>query len=100
MFSPGESIPCFGFTRHIKEYVASDYDMSAHRAGIKLDLTDDTDVQPLLNSFDVIVCAHVLEHIPDYRCALENIYRILAPGGFLVLQVPLLEFSLHACDLG
>ena len=34
----------------LKEYVASDYDMSAHRAGIKLDLTDDADVQPLLNS--------------------------------------------------
>lgn len=73
------------------KYSTSDFDMSAHRAEIKLDLTDEEDIQPLLNSLDIIVCAHVLEHIPDYRTALKNIARMLAPGGFLVLQVPLLE---------
>jgi SAM-dependent methyltransferase len=37
----------------------------------------------------LVWCSHVLEHIPDDRKALSEIYRILAPGGLLVLQVPI-----------
>lgn len=44
-------------------------------------------------SFDAVVSSDVLEHIPDYRAALENFYRILAPGGDLVLTVPFLDAS-------
>lgn len=72
-------------------YLASDYDMLAHRADIKLDLTNDEDVAPFEGSVDIVICAHVLEHIQDYRKALINLQRLLAPGGFMVLQVPLLE---------
>ena len=38
---------------------------------------------------DAILCIHVLEHIPDDRAALRELYRILAPGGWAILQVPL-----------
>ena len=41
------------------------------------------------NSFDVIVCNHVLEHVPDDATAMREIFRVLKPGGFAVLQVPL-----------
>src|SRR5262249_23073651 len=37
----------------------------------------------------LVWCSHVLEHIPDDRKALSEIFRILAPGGLLVLQVPI-----------
>jgi len=40
-------------------------------------------------SFDVIICSHVLEHIPDDRSALREIYRVLRPGGWAILIVPL-----------
>jgi predicted SAM-dependent methyltransferase len=40
------------------------------------------------DSFDVILCNHVLEHIPDDRLAMREIYRVLSPGGWAVLQVP------------
>jgi len=73
------------------EYLASDFDLSTHRADIRLDLTCLEDVSPYFGHFDIVICAHVLEHIPDYQLALENLYRLLAPGGLLVLQVPLLE---------
>jgi len=73
------------------KYYASDFDMMAHMADIKLDLTSDEDVQPFMQAFDIILCAHVLEHIPDYRKALINLRTMLSPDGFLVLQVPLLE---------
>lgn len=40
-------------------------------------------------SFDVVICNHVLEHIPDDRTAMREIYRVLRPGGFAVLQHPI-----------
>ena len=39
-------------------------------------------------SFDIILCNHVLEHIPDHRKALAELYRVLKPGGWGVFQVP------------
>ena len=39
-------------------------------------------------SFDVILCSHVLEHVLDDRAALEEMLRVLKPGGWAVLQVP------------
>ncbi len=39
--------------------------------------------------FDVIICNHVLEHVPDDRKAMTELYRVLAPGGWAICQVPL-----------
>lgn len=41
------------------------------------------------NSFDVILCNHVLEHIPDDKKAMQELYRILKPKGWAIIQVPL-----------
>jgi len=40
------------------------------------------------NSFDVILCNHVLEHIPDDLKAMKELYRILKPGGWGIFQIP------------
>lgn len=40
------------------------------------------------NSFDVIFCNHVLEHIPDDTTAMEELYRILKPNGWGIFQIP------------
>lgn len=37
----------------------------------------------------LVWCSHVLEHVPDDRKALSEIFRVLAPSGMLVLQVPI-----------
>ena len=42
------------------------------------------------NTFDCVVALEVLEHIPVYGRALEEIRRVLRPGGFLMLSVPFL----------
>jgi SAM-dependent methyltransferase len=39
-------------------------------------------------SYDVVICNHVLEHVPDDEKAMKEILRILKPGGFSILQVP------------
>ncbi len=40
------------------------------------------------NSYDVILCNHVLEHIPNDTKAMQELYRVLAPGGWGIFQVP------------
>jgi len=41
------------------------------------------------DSFDFIYCSHVLEHVPNDRIALKELYRVLKPGGTTLIQVPL-----------
>jgi SAM-dependent methyltransferase len=38
--------------------------------------------------FDLVVCSSTLEHIPDFWRACEEMQRVLAPGGLLVLNTP------------
>jgi ubiquinone/menaquinone biosynthesis C-methylase UbiE len=40
------------------------------------------------NTFDVVLCNHVLEHVQDDLLAMREINRVLKPGGFAILQVP------------
>lgn len=40
------------------------------------------------NAYDVIFCNHVLEHIPDDDKAMQELYRVLKPGGMAILQIP------------
>ena len=40
------------------------------------------------NSFDVVFCNHVLEHITDDTKAMQELFRVLKKGGFGVFQIP------------
>jgi SAM-dependent methyltransferase len=40
------------------------------------------------NTYDVVICNHVLEHVDDDKKAMSEILRILKPDGFAILQVP------------
>jgi predicted SAM-dependent methyltransferase len=39
--------------------------------------------------FDALVCSHVLEHVRDDRAAIAELYRILKPGGWGIIMVPI-----------
>jgi SAM-dependent methyltransferase len=45
------------------------------------------------NQFNVVISLEVLEHIPDYKTALKEIYRVLKSGGTFVFSVPFLVNS-------
>jgi len=67
------------------KYVTAD--LSMKDVDYNFDLTT---AAPFPNEeFHVVFASHVLEHIKDDRKALEEIRRILKPGGFAVLPVPL-----------
>lgn len=68
------------------DYLCSDFDESAHRGVVKLDLQQ---IDQPDGRFDVILTPHVLEHVPDTDRALDEIHRVLAPGGRMYLQVPI-----------
>jgi SAM-dependent methyltransferase len=40
-------------------------------------------------SFDAILCSHVLEHVEDDHAAMSELHRVLRPGGFALVLVPL-----------
>ena len=43
------------------------------------------------NHFDLVIANHILEHIPDDRKAMKEIYRVMKPGAMAILQVPYSE---------
>jgi SAM-dependent methyltransferase len=47
------------------------------------------------DSFDVVVCEQVLEHLVNYRLAMSELSRVLRPNGLLVIGIPIFPFGLH-----
>ena len=71
------------------DYVPADLDRRRYRQFKNLE-SFDLQAAPFPDrSFDWVICNHVLEHVPDDRSAMREIYRMLKPGGFAILQVPL-----------
>lgn len=68
---------------HGEKYITAD--LESPLAKIKMDIHQ----MPFgNNSFDSVLCNHVLEHVNDDIAAMKEIARVLKPGGFAILQVP------------
>ncbi|MFK8058069.1 MAG: methyltransferase domain-containing protein [Saprospiraceae bacterium] len=73
------------------DYTAGDKMMDGYsnQSGIlNIDLTD---LKFEDSKFDYLLSNHVLEHIPDDKKAMSEIYRVLKPGGTAVITVPINE---------
>lgn len=76
------------FYKRFRKLPLLDYtttDLNSPLADIKADICNlpFTD-----NEFDIVLCNHVLEHIPDDTKAMQELYRILKPGGMGIFQIP------------
>lgn len=63
------------------DYISAD--LSFPTAMVKMDITD---ISLPDNQFDCIICYHVLEHIRDDQKAMKELFRVLKPGGWAILQ--------------
>jgi SAM-dependent methyltransferase len=64
-------------------YLSADYDSAA-----AMEQMDITAIPYPDESFDIVICNHVLEHVSDDRRAMREIFRVLSPGGWAMLQAP------------
>lgn len=76
------------FYKRFREMDNLDYtttDLNSPLADVKADICD----LPFEDdTYDIIFCNHVLEHIPDDTKAMQEMLRILKPGGMAILQIP------------
>ncbi len=77
----------------LQRYLRSRPNLEHRSADIDSPLADDqVDIQQLPyadEAFDVVICLHVLEHIPDERKAMSELLRVLKPGGRAIVMVPI-----------
>jgi SAM-dependent methyltransferase len=85
-FSPHRSI-YNNLSKTKRNYIANDFDNQFH-ADTHHDITD---LPFEKESFDLIICFHVLEHIPNDDKAIANLHKVLKKNGNLLIQVPLKE---------
>ncbi|WP_037315798.1 class I SAM-dependent methyltransferase [Salegentibacter sp. Hel_I_6] len=71
--------------RKLKNLDYTTTDLNSPLADVEADICD---LPFKENEFDFILCNHVLEHIPDDTKAMQELYRILKPGGTAILQIP------------
>lgn len=69
--------------QHQERYITTD--LESPLAKVKADIHDLPFDE---NIFDVAICNHVLEHVANDIKAMKEIYRVLKPGGWAILQVP------------
>jgi len=76
------SLPNIDYHSGVKYYEGYYYDRH-------INLMDITSLPFESETFDAILCNHVLEHIDDDRKAMKEIYRIMKPRAWAMLQVPI-----------
>jgi SAM-dependent methyltransferase len=81
--------PAYPLSQKIKQYPSISYRSADLMRRDVQDNIDLTNIAYLDESVDVFICSHVLEHVPDDRKAMRELRRILRPGGFGLMLVPL-----------
>ena len=81
--------PEYAIERRLRErtdlrYVTTDLDPAKGELVLDLEALDLPD-----GAFDAVLCSHVLEHVPDDAAAMRELRRIVAPGGWALVMVPI-----------
>ena len=81
------------------DYTAIDLEPEAYDYTVKTIVMDLTDLKFDNNSFDAIICSHVLEHIPDDAKAMREMHRVLKADGWAIINVPVNNDSITIEDV-
>jgi SAM-dependent methyltransferase len=76
------------YMKRLFQFRTGDFDLVSHKGDLFLDLQK---IDLPSNSIDVFITAHVLEHVPDYVAATQELFRVVSPGGVAVVAVPVLN---------
>ena len=92
-FEPGQDVlhiaPEICFIKRFEAIHGDQYitaDLESPLAKVKMDIHE----MPFEdNRFDVAFCNHVMEHVADDIQSMKEIYRVLKPGGWAIIQIPI-----------
>jgi len=83
--------PRWAFARRFQRMPNVEYvGLDLVRRGPEVTAIGDVTALPMpTGRFDAVICIHVLEHIEDDRRAIAELYRVLEPGGWAIITVPI-----------
>jgi len=93
-FSPSRSLKRFLSKDPSLDYITSDF-LGEFDADKHYNITD---ISVKDNSFDLIICYHILEHIEDDQAAMNELCRILKKGGSCIIQTPFKDGEIYEDD--
>lgn len=93
-FSPNKGFGYYAQKQWGSQYLTTNFDRD-DTTDFHFDITA---IKAPDNQYNTIVCYHVLEHIPDDKKAMSELYRVLKPGGQCFIQTPFKEGNIYEDD--
>ena len=88
-FAPEKNLSNALFEGGFMEYICADLFTEGYRYPSYVRNMNVLKIPFANDHFDLVICNHVLEHVPTDLAAMKEIYRVLKPGGRAILQVPI-----------
>jgi SAM-dependent methyltransferase len=93
-FAPGAAFITWAKNKFLQGYQTAD--LYKDEVDIRLDIAAMTDVPG--RSLDYLICSHILEHVPKDKVAMQEISRVLKPGGKALVMVPIIRSLQHTTE--
>jgi len=96
--APEQKLSKLFLKQNFREYICGDLFTKGYEYPDHVQNMNVLDIQYPDHHFDIVICNHVLEHIPEDSKAMSELFRVLKPGGKAVLQVPISKNSLKTVE--